>query len=455
MRMSAHWSPFTSNKAFNSNPRMLHAADGMYFTADDERRVLDMTAGLWCSNLGHGRKRVADAMHGATTRLDYAPSFGFGHPASFELAERLTDLAPGRLDHAFFTNSGSESVDTALKIALAYHAVRQQRGKTIFIGRERGYHGVNLGGTSMGGISANTQAFGRWGQTLHLPDVLDIERNAFSRGLPQYGAEKADALEDLITLHGADHIAAVIVEPIQGAGGVILPPVNYLRKIREICTRYDILLIFDEVVCGFGRTGSFTAADEFSVQPDIMTLAKGLTNGVVPMGAVLCRDDIYETVVNQSPTGIELFHGYTYSAHPIACAAADACLDIYEEEQLFSRANTGIGNVFRKALHEFEACEAVVDVRSYGFLGAIEFADTGTDIPAGVAIAAAAWDNGLMVRGLGNAIVVSPPLVLEDNHIAEFVDKIWRSVSAVTSTTTAQPVSNALPGYRFPQASDI
>jgi beta-alanine--pyruvate transaminase len=420
--------PFTSNKAFIDNPRMLQAAKGMYWVTDTGREVLDMTAGLWCSNLGHGREKVAEAMYASAIKLDYATSFSFGHSGSFELAERLADLAPGDLNHVFFTNSGSESVETALKMALAYQVSRGNAGKSMFIGRERAYHGVNFGGTATGGINVNTRAFGRCWNVDHLSDVLDIEHNAFSRGLPDFGGEKANELDKLINFHGAENIAAVIVEPIQGAGGVIIPPKGYLKRLREICTRHDVLLIFDEVVCAFGRTGSFTAAQEFDVLPDIITTAKGQTNGTVPMGAVMCSESIYNSVVRDSPVGIEFFHGYTYSAHPIACAAASACLDIYEEEGLFTRANEGIGQYFEQVLHSLKDLERVIDIRNYGLLGAIEFEATDGSIPIGVEIFAKAWDLGVMIRGLGEMIVVSPPLIVEESHIDDFAEMFRQSV---------------------------
>jgi len=428
MRADAHWMPFTSNKAFHANPRMIQAASGMYWTTNDDRQILDMTAGLWCTNLGHGRERVAAAIYESATTLDYAPSFGFGHDSSFELADRLARLAPGDLNHVFFTNSGSEAVDTALKMAIAYHASNGQKGRKIFISRERAYHGVNLGGTAAGGIATNTRVFGRWGDVHHLADVLDIENNAFSRGLPANGIEKADELEHLINFHGAENVAAVIAEPIQGAGGVINPPEGYLARLREICSKHGVLLIFDEVVCAFGRTGSFSASQEFKVQPDMMILAKGLTSGTVPMGAVVCSSEIYQSVVKHSPVGIEFSHGYTYSAHPIACAAANACLDIYQEEQLFSRAHNGIGQYLEDVLHNFKDLPGVVDIRNYGLLGAVEFEATDEEVPTGVKVFLKAWENGLMVRGLGTAIVVSPPLIVEPAHIDEFAWKLVKSV---------------------------
>lgn len=432
MSLNSHWMPFTSNKAFISKPRMLKSAKGMYWSNDRDQQVLDMTAGLWCSNLGHGRQEIAEAIYQSAKILDYAPSFGFGHPGAFELAQRLADLAPGDLNHTFFTNSGSEAVDTAMKMALAYHAARGQKGRKIFVGRERGYHGVNFGGTAAGGIASYTRVFGRWGEVHHISDVLDIELNAFSRGLPRHGVEKADELEHLINFHGAENVAAMITEPIQGAGGVIIPPQGYLERLREICTKYGVLLIFDEIVCAFGRTGSFTASQEFAVQPDIMTIAKGLTSGTMPMGAVVCSNEIYTNVVLNSAVGIEFSHGYTYSAHPTACAAALACLDIYEREGLFTRANEGIGQYFEDTLHSLQDLPGVVDIRNYGLLGAVEFEASSEAIPIGVKIFAAAWESGLMVRGLGSAVVVSPPLTVEESHIDEFADKLRKAVHSIS-----------------------
>jgi beta-alanine--pyruvate transaminase len=431
MNLDAHWMPFTANKAFKSTPRMLKSAHGMYWTSQTNKRVLDMTAGLWCSNLGHGRVAVAQAIHDASLTLDYAPSFGFGHEASFTLADRLAKLAPGTLDHVFFTNSGSESVDTALKMALTYQHARGKHDKRMFISRELAYHGVNMGGTAVGGIPGNTRTFGRWALVDHLHSTLDIGRNAFSKGQPEFGVEHADELQRLINLHGAENIAAVIVEPVAGAGGVIVPPRGYLARLREICDQNDILLIFDEVVTGFGRTGAFMASMKFEVTPDLITSAKGLTSGTVPMGAVFCSAEIHRQIMDSS-NGIEFRHGYTYSAHPIACAAALACLDIYESEALFHRADQGIGQYFEHVLHNLKDLPGIIDIRNYGLLGAIEFGEDDNPLPLGVRVFEAAWEQGLMVRGLGNTVMVSPPLVAEMSHIDEFAEKIWRSIKIAT-----------------------
>ncbi len=430
MNLDAHWMPFTANKAFKQQPKMLNSADGMYWRTNDQREILDMTAGLWCTNLGHGRVKVAEAMYKSAKKLDYAPSFSFGHDGAFELATRLSDLAPLNLNKVFFTSSGSESVDTAIKMALAYHVANGEPGRKMIISRERGYHGVNLGGTAAGGLPYNTRTFGRWGQIDLMSCPLDIENSAFSRGLPKFGAEKADELEHIINLHGAENIAAVIVEPIAGAGGVIVPPQGYLKRLREIATQHGVLLIFDEVVCAFGRTGSFTASEQFDVLPDLFTTAKGLTSGMIPMGAVFCTDTIHDVIID-STQGIEFFHGYTYSAHPTACAAAMACLDIYQEEGLFTRAREGIGLYLEQILHSMKDLPGIIDIRNYGLLGAIEFEPQRQDkVPLGVQVFNHAWNNGVMVRGLGNSIVVSPPLVIEESHVDEFSEKIWKSIKA-------------------------
>ncbi|MBB6522218.1 aminotransferase class III-fold pyridoxal phosphate-dependent enzyme [Pseudoteredinibacter isoporae] len=430
MTLDKHWMPFTANKNFKAAPRMIQSAEGMYWTCDQGQSILDMTAGLWCTNLGHSRTQVAEAIFRSAQTLDYAPSFNFGHSDSFVLAERLAHLCPGDLNRAFFTTSGSEAVDTALKIAMSYQVARGKAGKKMIISRELAYHGVNLGGTAVGGIPVNTRNYSRWASVDLLPHTLDIERNAFSRGLPEFGIERAEVLQQLVELHGAENIAAVIVEPISGAGGVIIPPEGYLQRLREICDEHDILLIFDEVVCAFGRVGSFTAAQEFNVTPDMMTMAKGLTSGTVPMGAVMVDDKIYNTIVDASE-GIEFFHGYTYSAHPLACAAALACLDIYEKENLFTRAQNGVGKYLEQVLHRLKDLPGIIDIRNYGLLGAVQFEAQDNDIPMGSQVFAKAWENGLMIRGAGDSIIVSPPLILEESHIDEFSEKIWQSIKSI------------------------
>ena len=441
MKLDAHWMPFTANKAFRKNPRMLASSSGMYWTNDSGAQILDMTSGLWCTNLGHSRIEIAKAMFDSAVKLGYAPSFNFGHIGSFQLAERLADLSPGNLKHVFFTNSGSEAIDTALKMVLAYQVARGKAAKRMFIARERSYHGVNLGGTALCGIVSHTRAFGRWVPVDHLPHTQDLGRNAFTRGLPTHGIELADELERLINLHGAENVAAVLVEPVVGAGGVLPPPAGYLKRLREICDRHDVLLIFDEVVTGFGRLGSFTASIEFGVTPDLFTVAKGLTSGAVPMGAVICSRQIHDTVISAAD-GIEFFHGYTYSAHPIACAAALACLDIYEREGLFTRVNNGIGRQFENALHGLRGLRGIVDIRNYGLLGAVEFEPQGTAAPLGIQVFARAWGNGLMIRAIGDSIILSPPLIVGEKHLAEFDDKIRLSIREAVANS--QPV----PGIR-------
>jgi beta-alanine--pyruvate transaminase len=336
--LEAFWMPFTANRQFKAQPRFLVAADGMYYTSDDGRQILDGTSGLWCVNAGHSRREIAAAVADQITQLDFAPAFQMGHPAAFEFANRLTQLLPNDLHHVFFTNSGSEAVDTALKIAIAYHRIRGEAARQRLIGRERAYHGVNFGGVAVGGIGANRKFFGNLLTGVdHLPHTHNLEKNAFSQGQPQWGRHFADELERIIALHDASTIAAVIVEPVAGATGVLIPPVGYLQRLREICNKYGILLIFDEVITGFGRLGEPFAANYFGVVPDLITVAKGITNATVPMGAVFVRQGIYDAFVQGTQQGIEFFHGYTYSGHPVSCAAGMATLDIYLKEGLLSR----------------------------------------------------------------------------------------------------------------------
>ncbi|NVK10671.1 MAG: aspartate aminotransferase family protein, partial [Gammaproteobacteria bacterium] len=368
--MEAFWMPFTANKAFKKAPRLLTKADGMYYTTHDDREIIDGTAGLWCCNAGHNRTRIKEAVTRQIEELDFAPTFQMGHPMGFELANRLKKIAPKGLESIFFTNSGSESVETALKIARNYWRLKGMPGKAKLVGRIKGYHGVNFGGISVGGLVANRKNFGQTLDVDHLPHTL-LEENRFTKGLPDHGAQLADNLEDLVGLHDASNIAAVIVEPISGSAGVVLPPKGYLKRLRELCTKHNILLIFDEVITGYGRIGSTFAADEFDVTPDLITTAKGLTNGVIPMGAVFVRKDIHDTFMQESPDGIELFHGYTYSAHPIACAAGIATMDIYENDGLFTRAKE-LHTYFEDAVHSLKGLPNVMDIRNYGLVGAVE-----------------------------------------------------------------------------------
>jgi len=366
------WMPFTANRAFKQAPRLLVSAKDMYYTTVDGRQVLDGAAGLWCVNAGHCRERIVAAIRAVAGELDYAPSFQMGHPLAFELADRLVECLPGDLDHVFFANSGSEAVDTGLKIALAYHQARGDTRRTRLIGRVRGYHGTGFGGISVGGIENNRKQFPTLlPGVLHLPDTHDISRNAFSRGQPTHGAERAEALNALITTHGADTIAAVIVEPVAGSTGVLIPPHGYLEQLRAICDRHGILLIFDEVITGFGRLGAAFGAEYFGVLPDIMTIAKGLTNGAVPMGAACVRHAVYDTIVKGAAPGIEFFHGYTYSGHPLAAAAGLAALDIYEQEDLFTRAGS-LSDYWEDGLQALKGLPHLVDLRNLGLVAAIE-----------------------------------------------------------------------------------
>lgn len=426
LKTDAFWMPFTPNRTFKSAPRIVKSAEGIYLTEKGGRQIIDATAGLWCSNAGHCRPEIAEAIHEQAKKLDYSSIFNFGHELSFNYAERLVQHTPDGLNHVFFGNSGSEAVESALKIALQYQRARGKGTRTLFIGREKAYHGVNFGGISVGGIAPNYQTFGQPVKSSHLRHTLDIERNAFSRGLPEQGVELAEDLERLVAFHGADQIAAVIVEPFAGAGGVILPPKGYLQRLREICDQHDLLLIFDEVISGWGRTGSAFASIEFGVTPDMITSAKGITNATVPMGAVFVNDEIYRTVTEAAPEGaVEFFHGYTYSAHPVACAAGMATLDIYEREGLLTRAGGEIGKHWENALHSLADLDNVIDVRNYGLVGAIELrAPENLKGKFGGKVAGLAWDAGVMTRGIGDALCMSPPLIIEAQQIDALVDKL-------------------------------
>jgi beta-alanine--pyruvate transaminase len=419
--LDAYWMPFTANRQFKANPRLLAKAGGMYYETPEGRKILDGVAGLWCVNAGHGRKEITQAVARQLEVMDYAPAFQVGHPGAFQLANALVKIAPQGLDHVFFTNSGSESVDTALKIALAYHRVKGDAGRVRLLGRERGYHGVGFGGISVGGMVANRKT---WPAAMipgvdHLVHTHDIERNAFTRGLPAHGAELADDLERLVALHDASTIAAVIVEPIAGSTGVVLPPQGYLQRLREICDKYGILLIFDEVITGFGRTGSPFAAQEFGVTPDMITCAKGLTNGAIPMGAVLASKQIYDTFMQGPPGAIELFHGYTYSAHPTACAAGLATLSIYQEEKLLTRGRE-TGPVFERAVHALRGLPHVIDVRNYGLVAGIELAPmAGSPGARAFGVYLKSFERGLLIRTTGDIIALSPALIIEPKHIDE------------------------------------
>jgi beta-alanine--pyruvate transaminase len=424
--LDAFWMPFTANRQFKANPRLLARAEGMYYWTEDGREVLDAVAGLWCVNAGHGRREITEAVTKQLGTMEFAPTFQMGHPIAFELANRLTKIAPPGLDRIFFTNSGSESVDTALKIAVAYHRARGAGQRVRFIGREKGYHGVGFGGTSVGGMVNNRKFFGSsmLPGVDHMPHTLDIEHNAFSRGLPQWGAHLANELERLIALHDASTIAAVIVEPISGSAGVILPPIGYLKRLREICDRHDILLIFDEVITGFGRTGKPFASQSFDVTPDLMTTAKGLTNGAIPMGAVFAQRRIYDAFMQGPENAIELFHGYTYSAHPVSCAAALATLDIYAKEGLLSRA-ASLAPEWENAIHSLRGLPHVLDVRNYGLIGAVELEPrSGKPGARAFEVFLKCFERGVMVRQTGDTIAASPPLIIESHQIARIVETL-------------------------------
>ncbi|MBP8247696.1 MAG: aspartate aminotransferase family protein [Phenylobacterium sp.] len=420
--LAAWWMPFTANRQFKADSRLLAAASGMYYRTVDGQEVLDGTSGLWCVNAGHGRAEIAEAVHRQLMSLDFAPSFQMGHPPGFEFAQRLTEIAPAGLDRVFFTNSGSESVDTALKIAMAYHRARGEGQRTKLIGREKGYHGVGFGGLSVGGLVNNRRTFVTLPGVDHLPSTYDLARNAFSRGLPVHGAEKADALEGLIALHGAETIAAVIVEPVAGSAGVLPPPVGYLKRLREICDAHGILLIFDEVITGFGRVGAAFASQAFGVTPDIMTTAKGLTNGVIPMGAVFVKRGVHDAIVQGPEAAIEFFHGYTYSGHPTACAAGLAVLDIYAGEDLFARV-AAIAPLWEAALHGLQTQPHVIDIRNVGLMGAIELSPRdGAPGARGYEVLVKALQAGLLVRATGDTIALSPPLIISEAQIGKLTD---------------------------------
>ncbi|PWJ89981.1 beta-alanine--pyruvate transaminase [Mesorhizobium loti] len=423
--LSAFWMPFTANRQFKQAPRMMVSAKDMHYTTSDGRKVLDGTAGLWCVNAGHCRPKITEAIQHQAAELDYAPAFQMGHPIVFELANRLVDLAPKGMDHVFFTNSGSESVETALKMAIAYHRVKGEGSRTRLIGRERGYHGVNFGGISVGGIVTNRKMFGTLlGGVDHMPHTHLPEKNAFTKGVPEYGAELANELERIVALHDASTIAAVIVEPVAGSTGVILPPKGYLQKLREICTKHGILLIFDEVITGFGRLGTPFAADYFGVTPDIMTTAKGVSNGVIPMGAVFVKKEIHDAFMTGPEHMIEFFHGYTYSGNPIACAAALGTLDTYKEEGLLTRGEE-LAPYWEDALHSLKGEPNVIDIRNIGLIGAIELAPiAGQPTKRAFSAFVKAFERGALIRTTGDIIALSPPLIITKGQINELIDHV-------------------------------
>jgi beta-alanine--pyruvate transaminase len=432
LEQAAFWMPFTANRQFKKAPRLLARAEGMYYWTPEGRQVLDGTSGLWCVNAGHCRPKIVEAVKRQVAEMDFAPTFQMGHPVAFEFAARLAQVAPPGFSRVFFTNSGSESADTALKIALAYHRARGEAGRFRLIGRERGYHGVNFGGMAVGGITLNKKVFGPGVAGVdHIRHTHDLARNAFSRGQPKHGAEFADELERLCLRHDPSTIAAVIVEPVAGSAGVLVPPAGYLERLREICNRHGILLIFDEVITGFGRLGKPFASQHFGVMPDLFTVAKGITNATVPMGAVFVKQDIFD-VFMQGPEGIEIFHGYTYSGHPLACAAGIATLDTYEEEGLLTR-GAELAPYWEQAIHSLKGAPHVIDIRNCGLMGAIELEPrAGQPGKRAYEVFVKAFEAGVLIRVTGDIIALSPPLIVERAHI----DRIVECIGSMLRTTS-------------------
>ncbi|MCH8334333.1 MAG: aspartate aminotransferase family protein [Proteobacteria bacterium] len=427
--LQAYWMPFTGNRYFKQHPRMISRAQGMYCYTTEGKQLLDAVAGLWCCNAGHCHPKIVEAIKKQAETLDYAMAFQLGHPRVFELANRLVDLAPEGIGYAFFVNSGSEAVDTSLKMALAYHRIRGEGARTRLIGRERGYHGVGFGGISVGGMSANRKMFGTMLPGVdHLPHTHNIEKNAYSNGQPEWGAALADDLENIVALHDPSTIAAVIIEPIAASAGVLIPPKGYLQRVRDICDKHGILLIFDEVICGFGRTGDTFGASRFGVTPDLMTIAKGLTSGTVPMGAVLAKDEIYDTFMTGPEDAIEFFHGYTYSGHPLAAAAACAALDVYLGEGLFDRARE-LEGTFEDALHSLKGEPNVIDIRNCGLIGAVELEPLeGQPTARAMQIFRECFDDGVIIRTTGDTLAFSPPLIIDQSQIASVIESVRSAI---------------------------
>ena len=421
--LEAFWMPFTANRDFKANPRLIAGAEGVHYVMLDGRRLIDSASGLWCCNAGHNHPRIVAAIRQQAGELDFAPSFQWGHPKAFELASRLAAMMPGDLDHAFFTNSGSESVDTALKIALAYQRAIGQGTRTRLIGRERGYHGTGFGGISVGGIVKNRMFFGTLLAGVdHLPQTDVPARQRFARGQPAWGAHLAEELERIVALHDASTIAAVIGEPVAGSTGVLVPPVGYLERLREITRKHGILLIFDEVITAFGRLGKATAAEHFGIEPDIVTLAKGINSGTVPMGAVMVRKGIYDAFMQGPERTVELFHGYTYSGHPLACAAALATLDVYRDEALFERA-ADLAPYWEDAIHSLKGEPHVVDIRNIGLIGAVELEPRpGAPAQRAYDVMLKAAEKGLMIRVTGDIVAMSPPLTITRGQIDTIIE---------------------------------
>ena len=433
LNLDNYWLPFTPNKKFKANPRLLTSAKGMYYKSDDGREVLDGIAGLWCTYAGHCHPKIVAAVQNQAAELDYATAFNMSHPKAFELAEKVSSLTPKGLDRIFYGNSGSEAVETAMKVALAYHASKGDGQKTKFVGREKGYHGVNFGGVSVGGLTPNRKSFGPLLPGIdHMPHTWDTEHMAFSKGQPEWGLHLADELEKILILQDPSTVAAVIIEPVTGSGGVIVPPVGYLERIREICTKHNVLLIFDEVITGFGRLGCCFAANRFDVRPDMITMAKGLTSAMIPMSAVAFDNSIYDQLMEGPEAMIELFHGYTYSGHPVACAAGIAALDVYEEEGLFDRAKE-MEPHFQEAIHSLNGLNQVIDIRNIGLMGAIHFGSDG--LPAtefAAKVFQHCYDNNVLVRYSGEFLVLSPSLIVEKEHLDTIADALKAAITSVS-----------------------
>ena len=427
------WIPFTGNKAFKAEPRLLVEADGMYYTSDDDKKILDGIAGMWCCNAGHCHPHIVKAVQDQIATMDYATAFNMSHPKAFELAEKISQLTPEGLDRIFFGNSGSEAVDTALKVAVAYHVSRGEGQRSRFISREKGYHGVNVGGTSVGGIPTNRKSFGALlSGTDHLPHTWDPKEMSFSKGQPTWGLHLAEELESILTLQDASTIAGVIIEPVIGSGGVIVPPEGYLERIREICDKHGILLIFDEVITGFGRLGNSFAANRFNVCPDIITMAKGLTGAAIPMSATAFKTEIYDEIVNSSDSVIELFHGYTYSGHPVAAAAGLATLEVYENENLFNRALI-MEPIFEENLHSLKGEKFIIDIRNLGLMGAIHFGseDNRSAVEVASKLFKYCYENDVLVRFSGEFIVLSPALIVEEEQIKLIIETIRQGIHSL------------------------
>jgi beta-alanine--pyruvate transaminase len=429
--LDAFWMPYSDNKYFKDRPRMLARAEGMHYYTPEGREILDGTSGLWCCNAGHGRREIVEAIQKQAAIMDFAPAFQLGHPIAFEAASRVADMTPEGMDRVFFTNSGSEAADTALKIALAYHKARGESSRVRLIGRERGYHGVGFGGMSVGGIGPNRKQFGALLPYVdHLPHTHLPAKNSYCRGEPPHGAELADVLENLVALHGAETIAAVMVEPVAGSTGVLVPPVGYLKRLRDICTKHGILLIYDEVITGFGRLGANFGAERLGVTPDIMTMAKGLTNAAVPMGAVAVRNDIYDAIVTGTGAGIEFFHGYTYSGHPLAAAAAIATLELHRAEDLPGRARA-LEPYWQDAVHSLKGLPNVIDIRDVGLIGAVELAPRpGKPTQRALDVFRRCFDDGVLIRVTADIIAMSPPLICEKPHVDRLINTLAEALVA-------------------------